>query len=427
MLTINPNVVPKNQQQYKSKITFKGQIDRQITPKVQPKISQTSKKALNILKNIIKVPLLIAGGLIVTLILIYKLLKETDKENKRIKENKMAQQTQDVQKPNFPEFDGRVLENQVRINGSGYPLIAKDAEFANKENFTFPENSTITFEDGTEENLEDFIDKNGFKLKPFGTYEYFTKDENGNVFRKLSKDGKYNYFNLDRNQNDTYYAVSDDNNLYSIDLSKLPVGQEFYFCNRPYTIQTLIPKGAIIKYDNETIKPEDSCDYKKLICFNNRKPYLWSFSSVVFNEKAIDNNSQEKWNIIKEKLKKEEQKLVDEFKEKMKNDRKSRNMVIGSSFFQYEMCGPLTREEPTEEERYFYKKAYDYYTEKYPEYKNCKFEFERRNQVYELVIKNGEETLNTIHGTTKRVEGPILSNSRELVNLGEFKMKYPAI
>ena len=58
MLTINPNVVPKNQQQYKSKITFKGQIDRQIAPKVQPKISQTSKKALNILKNIIKVPLL---------------------------------------------------------------------------------------------------------------------------------------------------------------------------------------------------------------------------------------------------------------------------------------------------------------------------------------------------------------------------------
>ena len=51
MLTINPNVVPKNQQQYKSKITFKGQINRQITPNVQPKLSQTSKKALNILKN----------------------------------------------------------------------------------------------------------------------------------------------------------------------------------------------------------------------------------------------------------------------------------------------------------------------------------------------------------------------------------------
>ena len=109
------------------------------------------------------------------------------------------------------------------------------------------------------------MNKNGFKLKPFGTYEYFTKDENGNVFRKLSKDGKYNYFNLDRKQNDTYYAVSDDNNLYSIDLSKLPVGQEFFFCNRPYTIETLIPKGAIIKYGNETIKPVDSCDYKKLI------------------------------------------------------------------------------------------------------------------------------------------------------------------
>ena len=56
MLLISPNIVPQNQYQYKSKITFKGQIDRQITPKVQPKISQTSKKALNILKNMVKIP-----------------------------------------------------------------------------------------------------------------------------------------------------------------------------------------------------------------------------------------------------------------------------------------------------------------------------------------------------------------------------------
>lgn len=427
MLLISPNIHPKNQQQYKSKISFRGQFERQITPKIQPKISQTSKKTLNILKNIIKVPLLIVGGLIMVPIFIYKLLRETDKEEKRIKENRMAQQTQDVQKPNFPEFDGRVLESQVKINESGYPLIAKDAEFANKENFTFPENSTIIFEDGTEENLEDFMNKNGFKLKPLGTYEYFTKDENGNIFRKLSKEGKYNYFNLDREQNDTYYAVSDDNNLYSIDLSKLPVGQEFYFCSRPYTIETLIPKEAIIKFGDETIKPVDSCDYKKLICFNNRKPYLWSFSSVCFDEKAIDNNSQEKWNTIKEKLKKEEQKLINKFKEDIMHDHKQRNMVVGSSFFQYEMSSPFTPEEPTEEEIYFYKKAYDYYTEKYPEYKNCKFEFGRMNQVYELVIKNGEETLNKIYGSIKRVDGPILGNSRELVNLGEFKMKYPVI
>ena len=79
MLTINPNVVPKNQQQYKSKITFKGQINRQITPNVQPKLSQTSKKALNILKNMVKISLLIVGGLIMTPILLSKLLKETDK------------------------------------------------------------------------------------------------------------------------------------------------------------------------------------------------------------------------------------------------------------------------------------------------------------------------------------------------------------
>lgn len=427
MLTIRPNIISKTQQQYSSSVSFKGQIYRQITPKVQSKVAQTSQKALNILKKIIKIPLLIVGGLIVTPILSYKLLKATDKEDKRIKENRKAQQIQDVQKPNFPEFDGRVLESQVRLNESGYPLIAKDAEFANKENFTFPENSTITFADGTEENLEDFIDKNAIKIKPFGTYEYFTKDENGNIFRKLPKDGKYNYFNLDGEQVDTYYAVSDDNNLYSIDLSKLPVGQEFYFCNRPYTIEALIPKGANVKYGDTILEPLESCNYKNIVCINNRKPYLRCFHRVVLDHVAIDNDSQEKWDDIKEKLKKEEQKLVDEFDEEMKNDCKSRNMVIGSSVFQYEMCGPLTREEPSEEERYFYKKAYDYYTEKYPEYKNCKFEFGRRSQVYKLVIKNGEETLNTIYGTTKRVDGPILGCSRELVNLGEFKMKYPVV
>ena len=85
MLLISPNILPKNQQQYKSKIAFRGKFDRQIAPKAQPKILQTSKKPLNILKNIIKIPLLIVGGLIMTPIFIYKLLKETDKEDKRIK------------------------------------------------------------------------------------------------------------------------------------------------------------------------------------------------------------------------------------------------------------------------------------------------------------------------------------------------------
>ena len=431
MLLIRPNIVPQNQYQYKSKITFKGQIDRQITPKVQPKISQTSKKALNILKNMVKIPLLIVGGLIMTPILVYKLLKETDKEDKRIKEKRMAQQTQDAQKPNFPEFDGKALESQVNMNEKGIALIPKDAEFAQKLSFDFPEGSTITFVDGTKENLKDYVEKNGFLMKHAGCRQYFTKDENGNVFKKTSENSKYRYYNLSQTNNDNYYAMSEDKDIYLIDLSKIPAGKEFCFNDRPCAIETLIPEGAIVRYGDKILEPNSKeCKIQNLTCYPDFEPRISAFIGNPKLNTAVDNETQDKFNVFLENLKKEEQALVDEFAEEIKNDaiqRNTKNLIIGSSIFHFELSAPRTVMAPNDSEIYFYKKAYDYYIKKYPEYKDYKFSFENVDECYKMKIIKDDKIVKTISGYGKSIDGPIFSHSRWKANLGEFEMKFPRI
>lgn len=404
--------------------SFRGNINKKIiNPKLSIETQNTTSKVTDILKGVAKLPLCVLKYSILTLfglgivtVGIFDTLKELFEKEKDItdKEN-----VPDLKTPKPPE----IIESLAKET-EGYPLISSNAEFATKAPFKFEKESTITFVDGTEQNLEDFVKENGLKMRPLRAPEYFIKDENGNIFRKTSTFDNGEYYLFQDKQ--TYYAVDENNDVYSIDLSKLPVGKEFLFCETPVTIKTLVPRGAIVKYGGEILKSEyGENNYQRLTCLPNRKPYLFPVSRI--KEETLEKASQEKLDNIYEKLEKEEQLYIDKLKNEIESDNKQRNMSLKPSFSIYEMCTPAEIEEASECEKYFYKKAYDYYIDKYPEYKNCKFVFHRENSTYIMEIMNGEEIIKTIRGHFEVVDGPIFANTRDKSNIGEFKMECPLL
>ncbi len=333
----------------------------------------------------------------------------------------------------IPKYSGTLPEDtQLQMTEFGYPQIDKNAEYAIKEDFEIPKGSTITYPDGTTKDLATIFEDDGVNLNSPHTSRVFVKDKNGNIFSKYYKsnyDKDYSFFDIAKNE-DKYYAISDDGELYSIDFTKLPEEKEFIFNVQPISKEIVIPKGAVIKYNDKTLLADEKADYCSLHFFkdyNGENHFCtFSISRPEIKDRVIDKSSLQKQEKMYEQLIEGEKSYITELNKQNKTDDRPRNMVVSTSRSQYEYCSPSVEEAVTDNELNFYKQVYDYYTNTNKEYNNYKFVFQRRNSEFELKILDGENVIQKYTGIrSSKVDSPIFHNTRIKYTLGDFEATYP--
>ena len=347
---------------------------------------------------------------------------------------KKKEEVSDAEKTddNIPKFSGTIPENsELNISKFGYPVIDKNTEYAVKVDFSVPEGSTITYPDGKTMDLAEVFVKEGMNIKPCYTNEIFIKDNNGNIFNKyknyINRKEELIYVDMNKNKN-KYYALSEDGELFSVDLTKIPAGKEFAVNRDSITRKIVVPKGTTINYDGNTLIADEGSDYCTLAFYTGDKKGF--FTSQIFHPRmnvyeTTDSVSEQRKNEINDKLLDLEQKEIEKLRKEIVVDDRKRNMTIQDSYTAYEYCTAAEKESVTDDEACFYKMAYDYFVKNYPEYKDCHFIFKRRNSTYTMIIKNGEQTLKEINGFYKSTDGPIFLDSRGILSLGEFKKVFP--
>lgn len=328
------------------------------------------------------------------------------------------------------------IKNPQNKTETGILTIDKNSDYATKvQDFNLEKEVQVIYPDGTEKNLKDlyltqkdainFLDNSGVTV--FNMY----KDKNGVLYSDNCAGWDGNYAKItENNAKKKYYALSDDLEYYSIDINKLPKEQAFeFYATRPKIRKVFeIPYGTVLKCGDETIQASNKkrnflyVDYKG----NYRMTDKIDRSCDAIFCKPIDNQSKEKWDSIFEtgKNEVEEMKFNEKYKavqQKYSADNTTRNIkaleVTGSVPF------VTTREcKPTN----FYKQVYDYYVNKYPEYKNYQFVF-TSSAAYglSLEIKNGDKIVDTCWTKSEIVDGPVFEKSREIIQLGEYKTIIP--
>ena len=333
----------------------------------------------------------------------------------------------------IPKYSGTLPEDtQLQMTEFGYPQIDKNAEYAIKEDFEIPKGSTITYPDGTTKDLATIFEDYGVCLTSSHTSRVFIKDKNGNIFSKYYNsnfDRDYSFFDITKNK-DKYYAISDDGELYSIDFTKLPEEKEFIFNENPISKEIIIPKGAVIKYNDETLLADEKADYCSLHFFKayNGENHFNTFTiwEPDKKNKVIDSTYLPKQEKMYQELINAEEKYLAELDEQNKTDDRPRNMVVNDSYSVYEYCSPAEKEAVTDKELNFYKQVYDYYTNANNEYNNYQFIFQRRNSDFELKIMDGENVIQKYLGIrSTKVDSPVFSNTRIKYSLGDFEAIYP--
>lgn len=333
----------------------------------------------------------------------------------------------------IPKYSGTLPEDtRLQMTEFGYPQIDKNDEYAIKEDFEIPKGSIIIYPDGTTKDLAKIYEEYGVTLTSPMTSRVFIKDKNGNIFSKYYNsafDKDYSFFDITKN-NDKYYAVSEEGELYSIDFTKLPEEKEFIFNEAPIRKEIIIPKGAVIKYNGKTLVADEKADFCALHFFkaHNGENFLDTFTLWEPNKKnnVIDSTNLQKQEKMYEKLVEAEEKYLAELKEQNKTDDRPRNMVVNDSFSVYEYCSPGEKEAVTDNELNFYKQVYDYYTNVNKEYNNYQFVFQRRNSDFELKIMDGENVIQKYSGIrSTKVDSPVFYNTRIKYSLGDFEATYP--
>ena len=344
---------------------------------------------------------------------------------KRKKENELLPSVNET-KP-VPEKLTPPDVSKLNLSEFNYPTIPEGAEYGTKIDFNIPEEATISYPDGTIKKLKDVMNDEGINtIGPMTSY-VFIKDKNGNLFKYDSHSKKYCYFDLTTND-DTYYALSENNQLYSIDLEKLPADKAFAFNAQPITKCIIIPAGTKVNVGNNVIEFDKSSGgaYKKLVCYLKDGDTKFWTTEITKDNDVADNVSKQRQDTVLQYLKEEEKKLTEELNEQNRIEEKTRNMVVNNSYEKWGIDDDGRKKEVTSEENNFYKQVYDYYTNKNEKYKNYQFEFLRTNSRYTLKIKDGEKIVETIYGRRETIDGPIFSSSRIQHRLGEFTAIYPS-
>ena len=344
--------------------------------------------------------------------------------------NVISDKPNEVNVKSEPALDIQTPPDYSKLNFSKYkyPIVSKDSEYATKIDFEIPENATITYPDGAVKPLKKVINEDGVNNQ-LPSYDIFIKDKDGNIFKYDSHYKEYTYFDLSKNRNNDYYALSEDNELYSINLEKLPEGQAFAFSQAPIRKRIIIPKGTKVEFGEKTyIAGENSNSmYSVLSVYiedGNTKCYMRERVER-YNVGVVDSVSEQRWNTLYGKLQTEEANLIKELDKQNSVEEKRRNMEVCQSTEKWGRDDDMRTVDVTPDENNFYKQVYDYYVDKYENYKDFKFIFKRLNSQYTLKIMDGDNVIDTMGGREETIDGPIFDNSRVKRFIGDVEAIYP--
>lgn len=376
--------------------------------------------------GLIKLPFLIIIGAFSLIVGAGKIIKLA------FEKDEVPQPKPEVKKePIVPEFTVNLPRDaKLNISEFGYPTVPEGAEYATKLDFKLPENSKITYPDGTVKDLNKVLAEEGINTHSGGCYQYFVKDKEGNVFRKTAEIYGYNYYDVKAHNDigDIYYALSDKNELYSIDLSKLPPEQEFEFCTKAIDKQIMVPNGTVIEYDDKKIVVDG--DMRNLICYytNKSKPELRLAALDRKNAewRFVDKVSKERGDFDYKKAVEAEQALIKKFEEENPlDDIPTTNMCVNTTYISKGLGSDWGEAKNKPEELDFCKLAYKYYVDKNSEYKDCQFLFHVENGSIRMTIEKDDKEIEKIYGSSKLIDGPVFEDSRYLMKLGEFEKIVP--
>jgi len=219
------------------------------------------------------------------------------------------------------------------------------------------------------------------------------------------------------------YALSDDFEICTIDKTKLPKEQAFYFYTYKPTIRKVIelPYGTAINCGNTTLQATNK---KRNFLYVDSKGNYRVSDKIDRNFNPIDKESKEKWEAIIEAgyNDEEEKRFREEFEArdiKYSADNKPRNLYTYKETNRWPMVS-MREYEFDESTKNYCKRVYDYYVDKYPEYKDYKFEFIQGIYGLWFGVKNGDEVITTVAHEAEIVDGPVFEKSRQIRNFGEY-------
>ncbi len=313
----------------------------------------------------------------------------------------------------------------------GCLTVEKNSDYViNVQSLRLTEDVSIKYPDGTEKSLEDLYNT-GEKAINGGN---FTVNIQDNIYKDkkgiLYKNGGFGrYCKIDDvNTKKEYYALSSDLALCSIDITKLPTEQAFQFYQHKPIIQKVfeVPFGTVITCGDTTLQATN--EKRNFLYVNSRGNYRLS-DKIDRSFKPIDNESKENGEAIIESALNdvEEKKFNEEYKArelKYSADNTPRNLstLKETNRIPYVSMRETEFDETTKN---YCKRVYDYYVNKYPEYKNYKFEFIDGIFAFWLGIKNGDEVIGTIVQDTEIIDGPVFEKSRQIKKLGEYTEVVP--